>query len=47
MKKNKDFFFIPHPSLKREKAHSMNAEPTRAEIDALHGPVLLEFGAEW
>jgi len=25
----------------------MNAEPTRAEIDALQGPVLLEFGAEW
>jgi hypothetical protein len=22
-------------------------EPTRAEIDALQGPVLLEFGAEW
>jgi hypothetical protein len=22
-------------------------EPTRAEIDALKGPVLLEFGAEW
>jgi hypothetical protein len=25
----------------------MGNEPTRAEIDALQGPVLLEFGAEW
>ena len=24
-----------------------SAEPTRAEIDALPGPVLLEFGAPW
>jgi len=23
------------------------AEPTRAEIDASHGPLLLEFGAPW
>jgi thioredoxin 1 len=22
-------------------------EPTRAEVDALHGPALLEFGAPW
>ncbi len=22
-------------------------EPTRAEIDQMKGPVLLEFGAEW
>jgi hypothetical protein len=22
-------------------------EPTRAEVDQLQGPVLLEFGAEW
>ena len=25
----------------------MTAEPTRAEVDALPGPVVLEFGAEW
>jgi thioredoxin 1 len=24
-----------------------NAEPTRAEIDAMAGPVLLEFGTPW
>ena len=24
-----------------------DAEPTRAEVDALPGPVLLEFGASW
>jgi thioredoxin 1 len=24
-----------------------NREPTRAEVDSLRGPVLLEFGAEW
>lgn len=25
----------------------MDGEPTRAEVDALPGPVVLEFGAEW
>jgi thioredoxin 1 len=25
----------------------MSREPTRAEVDALPGPVLLEFGARW
>jgi hypothetical protein len=24
-----------------------SCEPTRTEIDAMKGPVLLEFGAEW
>lgn len=24
-----------------------SAEPTRAEVDALSGPVVLEFGADW
>jgi thioredoxin 1 len=28
-------------------AEYLNVEPTRAEIDAMPGPVLLEFGAPW
>ncbi|HAB86275.1 MAG TPA: thiol reductase thioredoxin, partial [Pseudomonas sp.] len=27
--------------------HYANIEPSRAEVDALEGPVLLEFGTAW
>jgi thioredoxin 1 len=29
------------------QAHYAEKEPTRAEVDALPGPVLVEFGAPW
>ncbi|HWY88387.1 MAG TPA: thioredoxin family protein [Gemmataceae bacterium] len=30
-----------------DDAEEPEREPTRAEIDQLHGPVVLEFGAQW
>ena len=27
--------------------HYAQTEPSRAEVDAMHGPVLLEFGTAW
>lgn len=30
-----------------DRIRSSDREPTRAEVDQMRGPVVLEFGAEW